>query len=115
MPDVRHHTVTITMAATKEIHVINANAIGSLDVNANANSKMRSLLLACEEIDVAIQQRRASQHHTMRKDCRSCDRAGSVVKKKAGVWFNAVEQSAIDIEDVDVVTFRTAIRISAIC
>ena len=43
------------MAATKDIHVMNANAIGSLDVNANANSEMWSLLLACEEIDVAVQ------------------------------------------------------------
>lgn len=79
MPDLRHHTVTITMAPTKEFHVINDNAIGSLDVNANANSEMRGLLLACEEIDVAVQQRRASQHHTMRMECRGCDRAGSVL------------------------------------
>lgn len=60
MPHLRHHTITITIAATKEIHVINANGIGSLYVNTNANPEMRSLLLACEEIDVAVQQRGAS-------------------------------------------------------
>lgn len=39
---------------------MNANNIGSLDVNACANLDMFILLRACEEVDVAVLQRRTS-------------------------------------------------------
>lgn len=69
---------------------------------------MRSLLLACEEVDMAVTQRRTSQHHAMWMERRGCDCAGSIWMEEAGVWFNAVDQSAIHIEDVDIVTFGAA-------
>ena len=63
--------------------------------------------MTCKETDVFIVKRGTRKHHTMWMERRCCNRVGSIKRWETfRIRYNAVEESTVDVEELDVVLVR---------
>lgn len=56
-----------------------------------------------------ISQRRTRQHHAVGMERHGRNGRGAAVVQEAGVGLDAVEEGAVDVEEIDVVAFGAAV------
>lgn len=56
-----------------------------------------------------VPQRRTRQHHAVGMERHGRDGRGAAVVQEAGVGLDAVQEGAVDVEEIDVVTFGAAV------